>query len=41
MPLVPPVTTTTLFSNLSVIFSLLDLGGEAFAAVGKRMIVER
>src|SRR6202040_4443620 len=31
MPLVPPVTTTTLFSNLPVIFCLLDLGGEWLA----------
>jgi hypothetical protein len=27
MPLVPPVTTTTLLSNLPVIFRLLDPGG--------------
>src|ERR1700751_383846 len=32
MPLVPPVTTTTLFSNLPVIFSLLDLRGEWLAS---------
>jgi hypothetical protein len=31
IPLVPPVTTTTLFSNLPVIFSLLDLSGEVAA----------
>src|SRR6202521_5838542 len=36
MPLVPPGTTTTLFSNLPVIFSLLDLGGEVARRVREK-----
>src|ERR1700751_1245853 len=33
MPLVPPVTTTTLFSNLPVIFCLLNLGANCSPCV--------